>query len=192
MAPSDAFATTDPPRVSFTIARERRDAGPLDEQAERLLRTLPDALPQSRVVARRTRKVGTLSGYEARLSAKTDGASLYQRIAFVSYYDTLLVLTTTALAAYRDLCDRSADAWLEGFRFESSEVRVSRRGGDAPGGLDRVAGEHASRSAQRWPAGRERYACRRGDVRAFVIGCCAHGQASGASFRGLSSSTSGT
>jgi hypothetical protein len=103
-------------QTSFTVAREPR-AGALAEQERRALERLSAMLPSFRVLARRPRRVGTLAAREVRATCVTSARSLYQRIAFVAYYDIVLVLTATAPAAQQVDCDRLAEAWLASFQF---------------------------------------------------------------------------
>ena len=114
----DSFvAPADEARISFTIAREPRTESPLAEHAEQLLAQLPEALPRSRIIARRATTVGMLEAYEARVEARASEAAVYQRMAFVGYYDTVLVLTATSQDADRVRCDEAAERWFESFRF---------------------------------------------------------------------------
>ncbi len=105
------------PNVSFTVVREPRSDGSVQEQAEQLLAMLPDNLPNVRVVARRAREIGTLAAYEARVESSVRPGAMYQRIAFVGYFDTLLVLTATSRRGDRKTCDELADQWLASVRF---------------------------------------------------------------------------
>jgi hypothetical protein len=120
----NAFVPSRPaaPSSTLTIAREPRGEQTVAEQAEGILAKVARAFSSVKVVARRSRSIGTLPGYEARLEMKQDGVPLYQRVAFVGWYDTFLVFSVTTLRAKRTEGDRLAERWLDAFRFRSRET----------------------------------------------------------------------
>ena len=107
------------PEATFTVAREPRSELALEDQAEEVLARALGALDEIAVLARRSRQVGSLPAYEARFLAGRGKRATYQRIAFVSYYETLLVLTAATPRPKRARCDQLADEWLDTLRFRS-------------------------------------------------------------------------
>jgi hypothetical protein len=108
------------PRSSMTVAREPRSKAPLIEQADGVLHALTTTLPHVKVLGRRSRNLGGLPAYEARLELRQNNLPIHQRLAFVGYYDTLLVFTVNSRQG-RDACDQLAERWFDSLRFRKRD-----------------------------------------------------------------------
>ncbi len=111
------FLGEDAPEMTLTISREPLGDGSLEAQAEERLAALPEVLPKSRILARRRSRVGTLDAYEARLEVQSLRGGFFQRLAFVAYYDTLLLFTGSCHPTGRAKCELEVDRVLDSLRF---------------------------------------------------------------------------
>jgi hypothetical protein len=103
---------------NITVSRTPRDDKPLAAQAQALLAELQDKLPGTKVLAHRDRLLGTMPGREARVHAKERKVPMYQRLAYVSYYGTLLTFTVTSVRAQSARCDAVAERFFGSLKFK--------------------------------------------------------------------------
>lgn len=103
---------------SITVSRTPRSEDPLAVQVQSMLDEMEDKLPRTRVVAQRERLVGNMPGREARVHTADDKLAVYQRLAFVNYYGTLLMFTVSSTRAMSNRCDGIAERLVQNIKFK--------------------------------------------------------------------------
>lgn len=107
------------PDMSVVITRDRlpRASISLVDHLDERLATLAQALPGYRLIARQTRIVPPLHGYEVMFEWLRGSAHTYQQQVYLPYYSHLLIITANSLSAARERCRTSLDALLATAQF---------------------------------------------------------------------------
>jgi len=103
--------------LSLTIAREPVNDSALGERVDHALAAMKEALPSLRVVDRRVAVIGYLPAVETKIQATQDRVPVYQRQAFIEWFDRLLLVSITSTRQKSPQCDALAEKITASLRF---------------------------------------------------------------------------
>lgn len=81
------------------------------------LKELAKQVPKLSILGQRERKVGPLSGLEARMKFAAHGGLMYQHQVYVAYYDEVLTFTASSSAKLGPQCDAYLEQVLSTIKF---------------------------------------------------------------------------
>jgi hypothetical protein len=103
--------------ISFNITRDDLKGEAIGPYVARQLKALAPKLPRFLVIGQRSRTVGTLQGYEARMQWAPQGSLFYQHQVYAPYYGTALIFTVTGPKQLAAQCDAHLEKSIANIKF---------------------------------------------------------------------------
>lgn len=114
------FVSAPGERVPFNIVITRDKLTAEDQLAPFVLAKLKEIakqVPKLSILGQRERKIGPLTGLEARVQWAVQGGKMYQHQVYVAYYDEVLTFTATSVVKLGPQCDAYLEQLLSTIKF---------------------------------------------------------------------------
>lgn len=107
--------------ISYNITRDDPKGQDVGPYVAKQLKALGPKLPRFLLIGQRSRAVGTLQGYEARLQWAPQGPLFYQHQVYVPYYGAVIIFTVTGPKSLAAQCDAHLEKSIANIKFRKQQ-----------------------------------------------------------------------